>query len=255
MSCTKLTSNDHWKFSFDSYNALSVGRGSSGTVLEIDQNLVIKTYINNDEGKRDFSREKEIFDILQKGTPSPYIVRCIEEYDEGLVLERLESTLRSRLRQQRTPLNVRSKWTLDCCRGLQFLHQKGVIHGDIGCHNFLVGRSNLVKLCDFAGSKIVGERARICYEVRGQHPDYQSGEPTIATEIFALGSTIFEIWTSCQPYAAVSNEVVRRRFRNREFPLSDIKNPAMREVILKCWTDEYVDVSQVYDDILVRTGS
>jgi serine/threonine protein kinase len=79
-------------------------------------------------------------------------------------------------------------WVHDACKGLDFLHSKGIMHGDVGCHNFLINGKQHLKLCDFAGSKREGETARICYEVRGQHPDYQSGQPTRVTELFALVS-------------------------------------------------------------------
>jgi len=62
------------------------------------------------------------------------------------------------------------------------------MHGDVGCHNFLVDKEGHIKLCDFAGSKRKGEIARVCYEVRGEHPDYRVGQPTLATEIFSLVS-------------------------------------------------------------------
>jgi len=191
MTVIKPIANDGWKSWFDSYDAPSVGRGSSGTVLAIDEDLVIKTYVEDEEGQRDFDREKEIFEILQSGSCSPYIVRFFEEWESGLVLERLRGTLRSHLREKLPPAeHDKTQWIMDACKGLEFLHEKGIMHGDVGCHNFLVDYRGRVKLCDFAGSSRDGETARICYEVRGQHPDYQIGEPTVATEIFGLVSLL-----------------------------------------------------------------
>jgi serine/threonine protein kinase len=181
--------DDSWKSTFDTYDAPSVGRGSSGTVLAINKILVIKVFADDDEGQLDYDRETSIYTELQSEYQSPYIVHFIEEWQSGLVLERLDCSLRLYLRQEsQHPMEKVLSWMHDACKGLEFLHSKGIMHGDVGCHNFLVNRQQHLKLCDFAGSKREGELARICYEVRGQHPTYQSGQPTRVTELFALVS-------------------------------------------------------------------
>lgn len=189
MIIQELSETDNWKESFSFYDAQSVGRGSSGTVLAIDQDLVIKIFSEDDEGQLDFDREREIYHELQKDGVSRYIVKFLEVWEDGLVLERLRGTVRSRLREKfQLSVASRTQWLMEACKAVRFLHDKGIMHGDIGCHNFLVDKKGHVKLCDFAGSKREGETARICYEVRGQHPEYQVGQPTTRTEIFALVS-------------------------------------------------------------------
>ena len=61
-----LSSNDDWKGSFSFYDAQSVGRGSSGSVLAIDQDLVIKIFSDDEEGQLDFDREREVYHDLQR---------------------------------------------------------------------------------------------------------------------------------------------------------------------------------------------
>jgi serine/threonine protein kinase len=179
----------NWKGSFSFYDAQSVGRGSSGTVLAIDQDLVIKIFSEDEEGQLDFEREREIYYELQRDGGSQYIVRFLEVWEDGLVLERLKSTLRFHLREKSLPkFTVRMRWLVQACKALGFLHARSIMHGDVGCHNLLVDKKGHIKLCDFAGSKREGETARICYEIRGQHPEYQIGQPTTRTEIFALVS-------------------------------------------------------------------
>jgi Protein kinase domain len=269
MIIESLSKNDNWKESFSFYDAQSVGRGSSGTVLAIDQDLVIKIFSEDEEGQLDFNREREIYGDLQRDGGSRYIVKFLEVWEDGLVLERLKSTLRSRLRETSRPsVTVRMRWIVQACKALGFLHDRGIMHGDVGCHNLLVHKKGHVKLCDFAGSKREGETARICYEIRGQHPEYLIGHPTIRTEIFALvslsfevahlvwtdsllqGSAIFEIYTSQTPYADEADEIVRTNFQEREFPLLRVECPTIRAIIAKCWMDDYDEVSDVCADIL-----
>jgi serine/threonine protein kinase len=184
-----LSSNDNWKVSFSFYDAQSVGRGSSGSVFAIDQDLVIKIFSEDEEGQLDFDREREIYHDLQRDGGSRYIVRFLEVWEDGLVLERLKSTLRARLREKFQPsVALRIQWLIEACKAIWFLHDRDIMHGDVGCHNYLVDKKGRIKLCDFAGSSRKGETARICYEMRGQHPEYRIGQPTPETEIFALVS-------------------------------------------------------------------
>jgi serine/threonine protein kinase len=194
MISQELSISDGWKVSFSFYDAQSVGRGSSGSVFAIDQDLVIKIFSEDEEGQLDFDREREIYHDLQRDGGSRYIVKFLEVWEDGLVLERLKSTLRSRLREKFQPsAALRTQWLIEACKALCFLHDRGIMHGDIGCHNFLVDKKGHIKLCDFAGSIRKGETARICYEVRGRHPEYRIGEPTPKTEIFALVSFGFAL--------------------------------------------------------------
>jgi serine/threonine protein kinase len=182
-----ISNNDDWKESFSFYDAQSVGRGSSGTVLAINQDLVIKIFSEDEEGQLDLDRERSIFQDLQRDSGSPYVIKFLEVWEDGLVLERLKYTLRFRLREKSQPSpHLRLRWLIEACKALEFIHDRGVMHGDVGCHNFLVDKKGHIKLCDFAGSAREGETARICYEIRGQHPKYQMGRPTKKMEIFAL---------------------------------------------------------------------
>ncbi|KAH9206578.1 kinase-like domain-containing protein [Leptodontidium sp. 2 PMI_412] len=252
MGVTQVVTKYHWKpsfdkDSFDSYDARCLGKGSSGSVFEINQDLVIKIFSEDQDGQEDFDRERSIFAELQSQGPSEYVINFVETWDNGLVLERLSGTIRSCLRDksQHVKMEARRRWIVEAFRGLKFLHEKDIMHGDVGCHNYLVDRNSHIKLCDFAGSMRKGETARICYEIRGRHPDYRNGEATPKTEIFALGSAIFEIYTSIAPYSTETNATVLKKFRNGVFPLEELRCPAIRDIVEKCWRSHYVQVSDI----------
>lgn len=239
---------DSWKRGFSFIGATSVGHGGSGSVFAIDSARVIKVFSRDDEGQMDLERERAIYERLQSGGRlSPYILTFYEEWASGLVLERLHSTLRQHLAQlpRFATSSSASQWIEESCNGLAFLHENGVFHSDIGCQNILLGTDNHAKLCDFAGSKIGDEDAWISYEVRSQHPDYIGKQPTEETEIFALGSVIFEIWTCRPPYASDPDPVVREKFSACEFPLSFIEEVSVREIVRRCWSSDYRSVAEV----------
>jgi serine/threonine protein kinase len=244
----KRQARDSWKSHFSFQDALTVGYGISGRVLEINRSLVIKAFSQDEEGQRALKCERTVYEKLQR---SGFISHCIvtyeEEWESGLVLERLEGTLRLHLAGLSYPPHplLSKRWATETCQGLTHLHDNDILHGDIGCHNILINAVGHVKLCDFAGSKIGEEDGWVCYEVRSQHPLHRGEQPTIETELFALGSALFEICTSLPPYAKESNVIVRQKYTKGEFPLVGIEGLGFRQIVEGCWRGTYNNVSEV----------
>ena len=249
---------DEWKRHFSFSEATTVGHGCSGLVFAIDEERVIKMFTDDEEGTMDLERERMVYDKLQSDENfSDRIVRFEEQWESGLILERLAGTLRQHLRklpQSATPPSAR-QWARETCEGLAFLHQHGVLHSDFGCQNILLGANNHVKLCDFAGSKIGNHDAWISYEVRSQRPSESGKQPTEKSELFALGSVIFEIWTCRPPYASEPHSAVLQKFSAGEFPISYIKDTVVRGIVARCWTGSYGTATEVHDDLDIEFDS
>ena len=80
-----------------------------------------------------------------------------------------------------------------------------MLHRDINYRNFYLDYNLDLKLSDFARSLIDQSLALVCYSTTHQLPDTSSstiGEVRITkrTEIFALGSALYEMSTSSEPY-------------------------------------------------------
>jgi serine/threonine protein kinase len=247
-------SDGSWKRSFSFATAKSIGRGASGTVFAVDNTRVIKVFADDEEGQQDLAREKEIFDTLQSPIGSEYIIKCEEQWFSGLVLERLVGTLRDILKtlsknSPDSPHPRALQWSLESCKGVEFLHEQKVIHGDIGCQNILISADGHAKLCDFAGSMIGDKHAWVAYEIRSQHPLYSGQQPRIETEIFAVGSVLFEIWTWRPPYVLEKDPMVQKKFLADEFPLGNVKHLEIGKVIGNCWHGNYNDVAAICEDL------
>ena len=98
------------------------------------------------------------------------------------------------------------------------------------------------------GSSIDGEDPIVCCDVRYQlYTDDPTYPVTIRTELFALGSTLYEIWTGRKPYQDKSDEDVICCFRDSQFP--DVENLPPASVISKCWRGSYSNATEVVSDL------
>jgi serine/threonine protein kinase len=231
-----------------------IGHGISGMVLIIDELRVIKVAFGTPRSKRDMETERKAYGILEQAiSPSPHIIRCFElDNPQGLVLERCRETVRHRLRSipelaVLPDVDLR-KWSKQAAEGLAFLHDHQIIHADVGCHNMLLDSSDVLKLCDFAGSSVQGSPASTVYELWSQLPSENEDKPTKTSDLFALGSAIYELSTKERPYHEKSLVEVRGLYQRQQFP--PMKNDAsLGHVIISCWSQKYASASEVVHDI------
>lgn len=173
-------------------------------------------------------------------------------------MERLDRSLRKhllRLRknessERRVPLAGQAlRWSVHAAEAIAYIDANGVVQGDIGCYNLLLDRDGNIKLCDFGGSSIDGCDLRVGYGIRSQLWK-EDDSPSVACELFALGSMIFEIWTTQQPYEDLADEEAEKRYGRCEFPtLKDPIPSEIAQVIRKCWLGEYTSAGEVLKDL------
>lgn len=102
----------------------------------------------------------------------------------------------------------------------------------------LLDRRDDLKLADFSGSSITDMPdcpALVTYDTRSRLPNID--EPNRASDLFALGSAIYEMATGDLPYPSLPAREVQRLFFQREFPNLDRPGicPAIAQVIRRCW--------------------
>lgn len=91
--------------------------------------------------------------------------------------------------------------------GLQYLHSKGIIHGDIRGNNIMISKCGNIKLINFDKSeKIISNNIKKKIEtyngtIQWISPEILLGDPyTIFSDIWALGITCLEMWFGHPPY-------------------------------------------------------
>ncbi|KAI9712501.1 MAG: hypothetical protein M1812_006917 [Candelaria pacifica] len=234
----------------------TLGVGASGCVIGIDADTCEKFYTW--EPEKDLSVESRIYDRLGE---HPRVVRRIRTKKKSIVLERLPVALRQRLRDLdkegiALPREQVLRWAIQTAEGLQHLHDNSVLQADMGCHNLLLDHEDNIKFCDFAGSSIDGEKPSCYYESRATYP-FPRGSPeweaelsTLSTEIFALGTALFEISTTRPPYHEIQDGTreIETLYVARQF--ASVDGLFLGSIIHKCWNDGYGEVKEVLADLL-----
>ncbi|KAM5476276.1 hypothetical protein MauCBS54593_000961 [Microsporum audouinii] len=226
-----------------------VNRGVSGIVFAVDELSVIKTPTGGEENAEELRVERK---ILERLGDHPRIVKLLYTYKDLIVLERLRYPLRFRIWELREDGRTASqedvlKWSAQAAEGMQYLHENGIFQVDVGLHNLLVDWDDNVKYCDFSGSSIGGSRPTVVVSPTAQHPKAIIGSPTTQTELFALGSAIFEISTTFKAYEGVMEDELQARYARNEYP--DTSQLLLGSVIQKCWRGSYSNAGEAAAEI------
>jgi serine/threonine-protein kinase len=145
-------------------------------------------------------RHPNIVDVYDLGEqPNGYFI--VMEHIEGATLG--EAIDRAREQKVLIPCDVIAELATELCRALGHAHAAHVIHRDIKPHNVMVTHTGVAKLIDFGIAQAQTRQQE--NEVAGT-PGYLSperwlgGPGTPASDIFALGVTLYELLTFERPF-------------------------------------------------------
>ena len=210
----------------------SLGQGGMGTVFLGQQETPIKRTVAVKLIRPDFLNPETIWRFEQEHRTlaqldHPGIARILEigklpddrtwiamEYVEGL-------SLSDHLTQNNVPVRGRLDLFLQCCRAVQYVHQKAIIHRDIKPSNLVVTTIDgvaTIKLIDFGVAKLLQSQETQSYlmhlmTITGFHgipgtPAYMSPEQVMRgdlpidtrSDIYALGALLKAILTDRTPF-------------------------------------------------------
>ena len=236
-----------------------IAGGISGVVYKLNAFYVLKAASGFNHSHEDLDIERRIYERLRS---SHRQILYFELEPRGLILERLACPLRQLLRHFRREGKVASDgllmvWACQVVNGLWYIHSKGVLQADIGCHNLLLYISGDLKFCDFGGASIGGEEPTVDYEIRSRHPTIRG--PSVATEIFALGTLLYEMSTTVPPHPEVdtadgtNGDLIQSLYTLGMFP--DVDHLMLGDIIDGCWKGSYDSTLDIAFEMRITSAS
>ena len=226
-----------------------INQGISGLVYAIDERAAIKVSAGGEINRQGLEVERQILERLGE---HPRIVKLLCVHRDMIVLERLQYPLRVRIQELPEEaalpcLDEILKWSAQAAEGMHYFNEKRVYQVDIGLHNMLLDWDENIKYCDFSGSSLDGMEPTAAASARAENPRVPFSSPTVESEIFALGSALYEISTTYKTYEDKEDMEIEELFRRQEYPRVD--HLLLGHVILKCWTGENRTASEAATEI------
>lgn len=202
---------------------------------------------------RDLEREFQVYQRLPRHDRLVEMIKYSPE--DGLFLQYMpRGNLREHLQSAATTITVsqRLQWAHDAAEALHLLHSHGIIHCDVKPENFLLDSSNRLRIIDFSGSSFDNVTGSAFEGTRFCLPRSMDDESTVRTDLFALGSSMYEIMTGCQPYNDLPDEEVEARYSQQIFP--PLERLRCGRVIMACWKGEISTAKESMAMIQVEIG-
>ncbi|KAG7204953.1 hypothetical protein KM043_005341 [Ampulex compressa] len=135
-------------------------------------------------------------------------------------------------------------WAFQVARGMEYLSQRNVLHGDLAARNILLAENNIVKICDFGLAKTMYKDGN--YKKKGDGPlpikwmaieSIRDRVFSTQSDIWSFGIVLWEFFTLAEtPYPGMEAEkqyqklIEGYRMEQPEYATADVYN-----IMLQCW--------------------
>ena len=215
-----------------------LGRGGMGAIYLardplIDRLVAVKLLhadFASDEFRARFAQEAH----ASGGLSHPHIV-TIHDYGEAddapfIVMEYVSGETLASLIRRAAPIPVIQKllWTEQICSALGYAHSEGIIHRDIKPSNLMLDQHGTIRVVDFGIARLVGGVSTKMSSVIGT-PGYmspeqiQGGTIDARSDIFALGTVLYELLSYHEAFAGETpHAVMHRVIAGQPTPLAEL---------------------------------
>ena len=199
------------------YDVVEVlGKGGMGVVYKAMDNLIERLvaikmmtggFAENPDLLKRFYREAKSTGMLQH--PNIVIVYDLGDHEGNpyLVMEYLEGEPLDKLIAARREISVVEKlsYIIQCCNGLGYAHQRGIVHRDIKPANLMVLRDGGCKIVDFGiarlGNNTMTRTGQVVGTISYMSPEQINAQVVDGrTDIFSAGVMLYELLTGTLPF-------------------------------------------------------
>ncbi|KAG5926560.1 hypothetical protein E4U42_003155 [Claviceps africana] len=225
-----------------------ISAGNTGMVLLDEATQTVVKIPAAEWSPPAMQRERDIYQRLSSRGAHPGILTYHGEFEKGFRLEYapngdLYQFLQSKRFHEKQHLRI--QWMLQAAEALGFIHDAGIIHGDLTTHNMFLDADLNLKIGDFAGSSLDSNKLLVGVTESHLHP---TDPNSVQGDLFACASAMYEIFTGQKPYASLSDPEITQRYRDKDFPETQALGQVGR-IIRNCWEGCYSNSESLAQDI------
>lgn len=191
------------------------------------------------------TNEATIYALLGE---NPRIVRCLSI---GETLDHVDlefyphGTLMSYIQTHKESISdaSRIRWARQIIEAMVLVHEKGIVHSDLALRQFFLDSDLNVRLGDFGASGYPGQEALGMEGASHCLPRNPDEPNTFVSDLFALGSTLYELGVGDSPYCGLKDDQIENLYAQEDFPLVD--GIFCGSIIMGCWRCDFPSAKHV----------
>ncbi|PIN16258.1 Tyrosine kinase [Handroanthus impetiginosus] len=226
-----------------------IAAGSCGDLYRgvyLGQDVAIKVlrseHLNNSV-EVEFAQEVAILRQVQHGNVVRFIGACTKLPHLCIVTEYMPGgSLYEYLHKNHLALKLPQllKFAIDVCKGMEYLHQKNVIHRDLKTANLLMDTCNVVKVADFGVARFQNKGGVMTAETgtyRWMAPEVINHQPyDQKADVFSFAIVLWELVTAKVPYDTMTPLQAALGVRQGLRPeLPKNAHPKLLNLMQRCW--------------------
>ena len=226
-----------------------IGQGSFGTVYKVkrktDKQILVMKMIKIPTLSKKHQQESLHEVTILSSLNNPYIVKYFESFVENstlhIIMEYCEKGDLSQILKKQ-PLSEGKVWKffIQLCIGLEYLHNRQILHRDIKALNIFLSGDDNVRIGDMGVAKIMNNTGAFAQTQVGS-PYYLSPELceekpyNNKSDVWALGCVLYEMCTGKHPFTAPNQAaLILRIVKGTYTPLGFEFSASLREIIDLC---------------------
>lgn len=257
--------------SFNGYKVIKrLASGSTSVVVLVEKEISQETFVAKIISKED-SIKQDFYELtmneinVQKTLSHPHIVKLQESFEiknEGkeyivIIMEYCENgdLFSYVMNQKECNESQLKKIIIGFLEAVQYLHHKGISHGDIKSENVLLDSNFSPKLCDFGfcNTNLIADddskNGTLCYSAPELFTEGKYN--TLKVDIYAIGITLYSLAVFHFPFKDGDDQSIVKQIVANKLSISNKLDNQLRQLVIRCTDKEPMNrptISEILND-------